>query len=91
MRPRIDRTTIMSLDFSHWMRDDAHAHSRRRLCRDRRAGVQRAFAVVRRPLVRWAFASHRSIRPGAVALVADVVMVSVAAAVALVATQSIAP
>jgi hypothetical protein len=82
----------MSLDFSNWLRDDAHAHARRRLCRDRHAGMQRASSVVRPRLLRVLVARVRSLaRPGAVALVADVVMVSVAAAVALVAAQSIVP
>ena len=82
----------MSLDFSNWQRDDAHANSRRRLRGDRFVGVERASVVVRPWLLRRLVARARSLaRPGAVALVADVVMVSVAAAVALVAAQSIAP
>lgn len=82
----------MSLDFSYWLRDDAHAHARHRLCeRHHRAGEPRALADVRRRLGRGLFVRAWFPKPGAVALVADVVMVSVAAAVALVAAQSIAP
>jgi hypothetical protein len=81
----------MSLDFSNWMRDDAHAHSRRRLCREVRTDVHPARVGMPRRLVRRLVAGARWAKPGAVALVADVVMVSVAAAVALAAAQSIAP
>lgn len=82
----------MSLDFSNWLRDDAHARARERLCPDRLAGVRHESARMRRSRrLRRFFALARLLRPGAVALVADVVMVSVAAAVAIVAAQSIAP
>ena len=80
---------IMSLDFSNLLRDDAQSHARRRLRRDHVAAVPAASARAQR--LRRLAARVRFAVPGAVTLVADVVMVSVAAAVALVAVQSITP
>jgi hypothetical protein len=74
-----NRTSIMSLDLSNSWRDDAHQDAQRRLCPDRKAWRGPAPPSRREP--------SPSARV-ALALVADVVMVSIAAAVAIVAVQS---